>query len=42
MDARGPKAKRGQAAVDTSLCTGCGLCTFTCPFRAIEKEACDD
>ena len=42
VDARGPKAKRGQAVVDTSLCTGCGLCTFTCPFGAIEKEARDD
>ncbi len=37
VDARGPKAKHGQAVVDTSLCTGCGLCTFTCPFGAIEK-----
>ena len=34
-DARGPKAKRGQAFVDASLCTGCGLCTAVCPFGAI-------
>lgn len=29
----------GVAAIDTALCTGCGLCTQLCPFGAISKEA---
>ena len=39
VDARGPKAKHGQAVVDATLCTGCGLCTAVCPFGCITVEA---
>ena len=39
VDARGPKAKHGQAVVDAALCTGCGLCTAVCPFGCIAVEA---
>ena len=36
VDAAGPRSKgRGQAFVDASLCTGCGLCADICPFGAI-------
>lgn len=36
LDARGAKSgKRGQAAIDPSLCNGCSLCAQICPFQAI-------
>jgi len=28
--------KNAKATIDTSLCTGCGLCTQICPVNAIE------
>ena len=28
----------GKAAIDRNLCTGCGLCTFVCPVKAIGGE----
>ena len=29
------KDEEGKAAIDESLCTGCGICTNRCPFEAI-------
>lgn len=35
----GPRSRdRGQATVDESLCTGCGLCAQVCPFHAIYAD----
>ena len=28
----------GKAVIDTTLCTGCGLCAKMCPFGAIEEN----
>lgn len=35
-----PALRRGETAVavDTTLCTGCGLCADICPFGALQKE----
>ena len=36
ITAQGLRSKdRGQAFIDTTLCSGCGLCTQVCPFKAI-------
>lgn len=36
----GPRSRdRGQAVIDTALCTGCGLCTQVCPFHAIHMDS---
>ena len=40
VDAAGPRSgSRGQAFVDGSLCTGCGLCADVCPTGAISRSA---
>ncbi len=31
--------RNGKAAIDTTLCTGCGVCTQLCPFGAMKGEA---
>ena len=38
ITAQGLRSKdRGQAFIDTTLCSGCGLCTQVCPFKAISR-----
>ena len=32
----------GHAAIENSLCTGCGLCSQVCPFGAISKGGADN
>lgn len=29
---------RGQATIDPAICSGCGLCTQVCPFKAIKMQ----
>ena len=33
---------RGQAFIDVTLCSGCGLCTQICPFKAINMLSASD